>query len=87
MAIAASLPQQPFNGQEMVVPLLAEAVAQSGRPNVLLLVTSEADRSRLAGELKSYNVAGGIGATGAMAERGSSAIGGRDPGRPGREGQ
>jgi hypothetical protein len=68
MAIANSLPQQPFNGQELVVPLLAEAVAQSGRPNVLLLVASEADRSRLAGELKAYNTAGGIGATGAMAE-------------------
>src|SRR5439155_6552819 len=59
MGIASSLPQQPFNGQEMVVPLLAEAVAQSGRPNVLLVVASEADRSRLAGELKNYNTAGG----------------------------
>jgi hypothetical protein len=68
MAIANSLPQQPFNGQELVVPLLAEAVAQSGRPNVLLVVASEADRSRLTGELKSYNTAGGIGATGAIAE-------------------
>jgi hypothetical protein len=68
MAIASALPQQSFNGQELVVPLLAEAVAQSGRPNVLLVVANEADRSRLAGELKGYNTAGGIGATGAIAE-------------------
>lgn len=68
MAIAASLPQQPFNGQELVVPLLAEAVSQSGRPNVLLVVANEADRSRLAGELAAYNIAGGVGAAGAIAE-------------------
>jgi hypothetical protein len=68
MAIAASLPQQQFNDQQRVVPLLAEAVAQSGRPNVLLVVRNEAERSRLQGELKNYATAGGVGATGALAE-------------------
>lgn len=68
MAIAASLPQQPFNDQQRVVPLLAEAVAQSGRPNILLVVRNEAERGRLAGELKNYSTAGGVGATGALAE-------------------
>ena len=68
MAIAASLPQQPFNDQQRVVPLLAEAVSQSGRPNLLIVVKNEAERSRLAGELKNYGSAGGVGATGALAE-------------------
>jgi hypothetical protein len=68
MAIASSLPQQPFNDQQRVVPLLAEAVSQSGKPNVLLVVKNEGERSRLAGELKNYGTAGGVGAVGALAE-------------------
>jgi len=71
MAIAASLPQQPFNDQQRVAPLLAEAVAQSGKPNILLVVSNEAERGRLAGELKGYNTAGGVGAGGALAEVGA----------------
>ena len=52
-ALAAALPQQPFEGQARVVPLLAEAVTQSGTPGVLLIAPS-ADRSRLANDLKNY---------------------------------
>jgi hypothetical protein len=50
------------------VPLLAEAVAQSGRPNILLMVANENERTRLAAELKNYSTAGGVGAMGALAE-------------------
>jgi hypothetical protein len=67
MALASALPQQPFNGQERVVPLLAEAVSQTGQPNVLYVVADANEGTRLAAELKGYGSAGGVGATGAMA--------------------
>ncbi len=35
-ALAAALPQQSFQGQEFVVPLLTEAISQTGTPNVLV---------------------------------------------------
>jgi hypothetical protein len=66
-AVAAALPQTQFQGQERVVPLLAEAVSQTGQPNVLYVVGTENEGTRLAGELKDYGTAGGVGATGAMA--------------------
>ncbi|HEY2588713.1 MAG TPA: hypothetical protein VGI81_23425 [Tepidisphaeraceae bacterium] len=57
-AIASALPQRPFQGQARVVPLLAEAVQQSGTPGVLI-VANPADRSRITADLKGYQVAGG----------------------------
>jgi HEAT repeat protein len=39
-ALAESLPTKTFNGAERVVPLLAEALSQSSKPNVLLLAPS-----------------------------------------------
>ena len=69
-AIAAALPQQPFQGQDRVVPLLGEAVSQSGTPGVLI-VASDNDRTRLAAELKGYQVAGGASPTAALAEAAS----------------
>jgi hypothetical protein len=37
MTLAAGLPQQSFLGQEMVVPILAEAISSTGRPNVVIV--------------------------------------------------
>lgn len=41
MTIAASLPQATFSGQERVVPILAEAVAQNGKPSILVILPSQ----------------------------------------------
>jgi hypothetical protein len=57
-ALAAALPQQHFQGDARVVPLLAEAVSQSGTPGVLI-VAPQNDRSKLAADLKGYALAGG----------------------------
>jgi len=37
IAIAAALPQQPFEGAELVVPTLAEAISTSGKPNLVIV--------------------------------------------------
>jgi hypothetical protein len=41
MGLAESLPSKSFAGQERVVPLLAEALAQTGKTNVLILESSQ----------------------------------------------
>jgi hypothetical protein len=69
-ALAAALPQRPFQGSDMVVPLLAEAVTQSGMPGVLI-IGPQADRARIAADLKNYATAGGNDAAGAVAESSS----------------
>ena len=66
-AIAAALPQQHFQGQDRVVPLLAEAVAQSGVPGILI-VGPQNERARLASELKGYSTAGGQDPSSAIAD-------------------
>ena len=38
MALAQALPTQGFSGQEQVVPLLAEALSQTGQPTVVLIL-------------------------------------------------
>lgn len=57
-AMAAALPQQHFQGDARVVPLLAEAVSQSGTPGVLI-VGPQGERAKMAADLKGYAVAGG----------------------------
>lgn len=57
-ALAAALPQQHFQGDARVVPLLAEAVSQSGTPGVLI-VGPQGDRAKMTADLKGYAVAGG----------------------------
>jgi hypothetical protein len=37
IAVGSAFPTQPFNGQETVVPTLAEAVSTSGKPNVVIV--------------------------------------------------
>jgi len=69
-ALAAALPQTRFQGQDRVVPLLAEAITQSGTPGVLV-IASQQDRTRLAAELKGYATAGASDAASALAESSS----------------
>jgi hypothetical protein len=66
-ALAAALPQQHFQGDARVVPLLAEAVSQSGTPGVLIVGAAN-DRTKLAADLKGYSVAGGDDAATAIAD-------------------
>jgi hypothetical protein len=40
-AVAAAMPQQKFDGQERVVPLLAEALSQTGVPSVVLVMANQ----------------------------------------------
>ena len=47
MALGNALPQSPFPGQQQVVPLLAEAVAQTGLGNVLILAPSQSVQPEL----------------------------------------
>lgn len=69
-ALAAALPQTPFQGQDRVVPLLAEAVSQSGMPGVLI-VAAQNDRNDLAALLKGYQTAGGSSPDAAIADSAS----------------
>jgi hypothetical protein len=65
-AIAQALPQKSFPGQERVAPILAEALAQTGKPGVLILAPT--DRlNALREQLKAYAVAGGSTADAAAA--------------------
>lgn len=43
MTLAASLPQKGFTGQERVVPILAQAVVQNGKPAVLVILPKQDD--------------------------------------------
>ena len=69
-AIGSALPQRSFQGQDNVVPLLAEAVGQSGTAGVLV-VGSQEDRARIASELKGYAVDGGADASAALSNAGA----------------
>jgi hypothetical protein len=66
-ALAAALPQQHFQGDARVVPLLAEAVSQSGTPGVLI-VAPQSDRAKWAADLKGYALAGGDDPSTALAD-------------------
>jgi hypothetical protein len=66
-ALAAALPQQPFQGQARVVPLLAEAVSQSGTPGVLIVAPQD-ERTKLIADLKGYLTAGGADPATALAD-------------------
>ncbi len=41
LTVAQSLPQKTFLGQERVIPILAEAMSQSGKPGVLVLASEK----------------------------------------------
>lgn len=60
-ALAAALPQQAFNGQDRVVPLLAEALTQTGVPSALVMLATPDQTNAVVEALKQsgYNAAGG----------------------------
>jgi hypothetical protein len=70
-ALAAALPDQKFVGAERVVPLLAEALSQTGAATVLVMVPDK-DLNKTIDGLKSqgYNAIGGATAADAMKEAG-----------------
>jgi hypothetical protein len=65
-AIAKALPQREFGGQESVVPILGEAIAQTGKPGVVILAPAD-QLNTLREQLKAYNVQGGETAENALA--------------------
>jgi len=69
LAIAGGLPQRPFPGQERVVLLLAEALAQTGTSGVLIFANTPAEVTAAATALKDkYKTAGGTSAAQVIAE-------------------
>ncbi len=70
-AVAQALPQAPFTGQDRVVPILAEALAQTGKPGVLIAAKSQDRLNELKGVLAAgYKTAGGATADAAIAAAG-----------------
>lgn len=63
-AVASALPQQSFEGQDRVVPLLAEAMSQTGVPSVLVLMPTQDRANATVNELRQNGYAA-VGATGA----------------------
>jgi hypothetical protein len=61
-ALAGAMPTKPFKGQERVVPLLAEAMAQTGQISVVLLMPKQDDLNSMTEALKGagFAVTGGI---------------------------
>lgn len=70
LTVAASLPQKAFVGQEYVIPILAEALGQTGKPGVLVMAGSQDELNKRLEALKksgTYAVAGAVGAEPAVA--------------------
>ena len=68
IALAGGLPQKAFPGQERVVMLLAEALAQTGTPGVLIFANTPADVIAASQALKGFRTAGGTNADQVIAE-------------------
>jgi hypothetical protein len=69
-AIAASLPGKRFAGQEQVVPLLADILAQTGKPGVLVVAKTQDELNTLKEAVTKAgyaNVMGGAGPEAALA--------------------
>lgn len=66
--LAQALPQQQFAGQESVVPLLAEAVSQTGQPSVLVVLPTQEAVNAVVQPLKAegFIAAGATNAAGAL---------------------
>lgn len=67
--LAQALPQSGFAGQDMVVPLLAEAISQTGQPSVLVVMPTQEAVNAITEPLKGeqYITAGSTTASGALA--------------------
>jgi hypothetical protein len=61
LAAATALPQKPFNGQEQVVTVLAEALAQNGSAQAVVLAGTQDAYNKLVAQLKAagYSAVGG----------------------------
>jgi CheY-like chemotaxis protein len=68
-ALAAALPREPFSGQDRVVPLLSEALSQTGSANILVVTPDQNTLNGLIDALKDvgYNVVGSTTPEGAVA--------------------
>ncbi len=72
LALAGGLPQRPFPGQERVIVLLGEALAQTGTPGVLILANQPGDVQKIQTALKDkFRTAGGTSAVQVIAESGT----------------
>ena len=62
LAAGNALPQKPFTGQDQVVPILAEAMAQTGKATALVLSGTQDSYNKLVEQLKvaGYSSAGGL---------------------------
>ena len=69
-ALAAALPQQNYEGSQRVVPLLAEALSQTGQPSVVVVMPSLDDVNKLVDGLKQA----GFAAAGATNAEGAAAV-------------
>ncbi len=60
MALAQALPTRPVSGSEQVVPLLADALSQTGEPTVLMLMADNDELNSLSTGMEGsgFNVAG-----------------------------
>jgi hypothetical protein len=69
LTAAAGMPQQSFQGQERVVPLLAEAVSQTGQTSVIVVLPSADKVNSMVDEMKTNGFAavGGTSAESAVA--------------------
>ncbi|MBC7783006.1 MAG: HEAT repeat domain-containing protein [Burkholderiales bacterium] len=67
--LAGALPQSAFAGQEMVVPLLAEAISQTGQPSVLVVMPTQEAVNAIVDPLKveKFITAGATNAASALA--------------------
>jgi len=72
-ALGSALPDKPFAGQEQVVPLLAEAITQVGKTNVLVVLPSTDAVNAMVDGLKQagYGAVGGASAEAALAQAGT----------------
>jgi len=68
-SVAQALPQSSFAGQDLVVPLLAEAISQTGQPSVLVVMPTQEAVNGIVQPLKGdgYIAAGATNASGALA--------------------
>jgi hypothetical protein len=71
-AVASAVPNKPFTGQERVVPLLAEAISQTGTPSIVVVLPQQDRVNAIVDELKKQNIAavGAVGADAAVAAGG-----------------
>jgi hypothetical protein len=67
-ALAAAMPTAPFEGAQRVVPLLAEALAQTGQPSVVVVAPSQDEVNKLVDALKGV----GFAAAGASTAEGAA---------------